>query len=304
MSIFATQPIGVLLVDDHRSVLWGLTKLIESARPQLDLLDVATCHGEALAAMQKHRPHVVLLDLDLGSESGFDLVPQLASQAAVLILTGLRDSAAQERAVLAGARGVIHKTEPAEVILKAIGCVHAGEPWLDRIAMGRVLQRLFAAAKRTAASRYPDGCRAQSCRCRCASTKRTQQGHRRNTTHQRTHAAQPPEHDLRKAWRESAGRFGPLCHGAPACAAFRWHALAADFGRTPGNTPTFGPFHHSGRRAWGRLQIACLAGTSEGTEPYSPLINGVRFNSILIRHDAHLVAHLSQAEASLSGWSA
>jgi DNA-binding NarL/FixJ family response regulator len=82
--------------------------------------------------MQKHRPHVVLLDLDLGSESGFDLVPQLASQAAVLILTGLRDPAAREHAVLAGARGVIHKSEPAEVILKAIERVHAGEPWLDR----------------------------------------------------------------------------------------------------------------------------------------------------------------------------
>jgi hypothetical protein len=36
----------------------------------------------------------VLLDLDLGGESGFDLLPQLASQAAVLILTGLRDPAA------------------------------------------------------------------------------------------------------------------------------------------------------------------------------------------------------------------
>ena len=71
----------------------GLAKLIESARPQLELVDVATCHSEALAAMQKHRPHVVLLDLDLGGESGFDLVPQLASQAAVPILTGLRDPA-------------------------------------------------------------------------------------------------------------------------------------------------------------------------------------------------------------------
>ena len=142
MSIFATQPIRVLLVDDHRCVLWGLAKLIESARPQLELVDVATCHSEALAAMQKHRPHVVLLDLDLGGESGFDLVPQLASQAAVLILTGLRDPAAQERAMVAGARGVIYKTEPAELILKAIGRVHAGEPWLDRSAMGRVLQTL------------------------------------------------------------------------------------------------------------------------------------------------------------------
>ena len=52
MSILATQSIRVLLVDDHRSVLWGLTKLIESARPQLELVDVATCHSEALAAME------------------------------------------------------------------------------------------------------------------------------------------------------------------------------------------------------------------------------------------------------------
>jgi DNA-binding NarL/FixJ family response regulator len=35
---------------------------------------------------------------------------------------------------------VIHKSEPTEVILKAIARVHAGKPWLDRAAMGRVLQ--------------------------------------------------------------------------------------------------------------------------------------------------------------------
>ena len=142
MSIFATQPIRVLLVDNHRSVLWGLARLIESARPQLELASVATCHSEALAAVETHRPHVVLLELDLGNESGFALLPHLASQATVLILTGVRDAADWERAVIAGARGVIHKSEPAELILKAIDRVHAGEPWLDRAAMGRVLQAL------------------------------------------------------------------------------------------------------------------------------------------------------------------
>jgi two-component system, NarL family, nitrate/nitrite response regulator NarL len=142
VSIPATWPIGVLLVDHHRCLLWGLAKLIESARPQLELAGLATCHSEALAAMEKHRPHVVVLDLDLGSESGFDLLPHLASQAAVLILTGLRDADALERAVLAGARGFIHKSEPAEVILKAIERVHLGEVWLNRSTMGRVLQTL------------------------------------------------------------------------------------------------------------------------------------------------------------------
>jgi two-component system, NarL family, nitrate/nitrite response regulator NarL len=140
VSIFASQPIRVLVVDDHRSVLWGLARLIECSRPQLELAGVATCHSEAVAAMEKYWPHVALLDLDLGSESGFDLLPHLASQAMVLVLTGLRDPAVQERAVLAGARGVIHKSERAETILKAIERVHAGEPWLARSAMGRVLK--------------------------------------------------------------------------------------------------------------------------------------------------------------------
>ena len=142
VSINGAQPIRVLLVDDHRSVLWGLAKLIESARPTLELADVATCHAEALLAAEKHRPHVVLLDLDLGGQSGFDLIPQLASQAAVLVLTGLRDPEALQRAVVEGARGVIHKSASAELILKAIERVHAGEPWLDRAAMGKVLQTL------------------------------------------------------------------------------------------------------------------------------------------------------------------
>ena len=69
MSIYGAQPIRVLLVDDHRSVLWGLAKLIESARPTLELAAVATCHSEALLAAEKHRPHVVLLDLDLADKA-------------------------------------------------------------------------------------------------------------------------------------------------------------------------------------------------------------------------------------------
>jgi two-component system, NarL family, nitrate/nitrite response regulator NarL len=142
VSILDSRPITVLLVDHHRCVLWGLAKLIESARPQLELAGVATCHSEALAAMEERRPDVVLLDLDLGSESGFDLLPSLASQAAVLILTGVSDPAAQQRAVVAGARGVIHKSEPAETVLKAIERVHAGEVWLDRAAMASVLRAL------------------------------------------------------------------------------------------------------------------------------------------------------------------
>lgn len=146
-------PIRVVLVDDHRAVLWGLAKLIESARPTIELAECATCHRETIAAMEKHAPNVVLLDLDLGQENGLDLIPQLREKAAVIILTGSRNVQLRERAVLEGARGIIEKTEPAEVILKAIRHVNAGEPWVDRGTMGRLLHVM--SAKRSATSNEP-----------------------------------------------------------------------------------------------------------------------------------------------------
>lgn len=133
------QPISVLLVDDHRSVLWGLGKLIESASPQMCLADAVTSRGDALAAVEEHAPDVVLLDLDLGEENGLELVSKICGDSQVLILTGSRDGEMHQRAMLAGARGILHKTEPAEVILKAIDRVHAGEPWLDRGSLGKLL---------------------------------------------------------------------------------------------------------------------------------------------------------------------
>jgi two-component system, NarL family, nitrate/nitrite response regulator NarL len=135
----STAAISVLLVDDHHSVLWGLGRLIETAGPQMRVADSVTCTRDALAAVKKHAPDVVLLDLDLGEESGLDLISQVSADSQVLIFTGSRDVEMHQRAMLAGARGILSKAERAEVILKAIARVHAGEPWLDRGSMGKLL---------------------------------------------------------------------------------------------------------------------------------------------------------------------
>ncbi len=135
----STAAISVLLVDDHHSVLWGLGRLIETAGPQMRVADSVTCARDALAAVKKHAPDVVLLDLDLGEESGLDLISQVSADSQVLIFTGSRDVEMHQRAMLAGARGILSKAERAEVILKAIARVHAGEPWLDRGSLGKLL---------------------------------------------------------------------------------------------------------------------------------------------------------------------
>lgn len=137
-------PIRVFLIDDHRSILWGLERLIESGQPKMTVVGSAENVTLALRSLEAIKPDVVLLDIDLGSENGIDGIPKIAAKcdARILVLTGVRDSAAHDRAVLAGACGVVEKESRAETILTAIGKVHDGQVWLDRAATGRIFVEL------------------------------------------------------------------------------------------------------------------------------------------------------------------
>ena len=145
MSQTSQRPIRVLLVDDHQSFLWGMVKLIESDSPNMQVMGTASDIAEALAILEQEQPDVILLDIDLHGVNSLDSMPLFrnASSAIVLILTGARDSEMHERAVLAGARGVVQKEAPAELILKAIKKVFEGEIWLDRITTARVFGKLL-----------------------------------------------------------------------------------------------------------------------------------------------------------------
>jgi two-component system nitrate/nitrite response regulator NarL len=147
-------PIRVMLVDDHRTVLWGLEKLIDSEKPRMEVVGTATNCTEAIELANKTSPSVILLDIDLGKESGIDAIPAFVARTGirVLVLTGVRDVSLHDRAVLAGAKGIIHKEEPPEMILRAIRKVHEGELWLDRVILGR----LFGELLRTGAAPRPN----------------------------------------------------------------------------------------------------------------------------------------------------
>jgi DNA-binding NarL/FixJ family response regulator len=144
MSAASSAPIRILIVDDHAVVRAGLRMLIDQD-PAMKVIGVAGNRSEALAAAASEQPNIIILDIVLGDEDGLSFLPELrevARNARVLVLTGLRSSESQRQAMRSGAMGVVLKEHAAEVLIKAIKKVHDGEVWLDRMTMGNVMQEI------------------------------------------------------------------------------------------------------------------------------------------------------------------
>lgn len=136
--------IRVMLVDDHQTMIWGLTKLVESARRRMEVVATALDCESALNTRQLAQADVILLDIDLGGECSVDILPAMVqrSDARIIMLTGMRDKTMLDLAVLRGARGILRKDAEADTVLKAIEKVHEGELWLDRETLARVFGKM------------------------------------------------------------------------------------------------------------------------------------------------------------------
>jgi len=143
------HPIGVMLVDDHQTMLWGLSRLIDGEQPRMKVVATANCFEQALEHTIHYVPDVIVLDLDLAGQCSLDILPKLLSNdvSRALVLTAERRQQTLDLAVLRGARGVLGKDASAEQVLDAIERVHKGELCIDAQAMGRVFSELTAPKK-------------------------------------------------------------------------------------------------------------------------------------------------------------
>jgi two-component system nitrate/nitrite response regulator NarL len=99
-----------LLVDDSIRFLEAARTLLE--RDGIPVVGVAMSGTEAIARAVELAPDIVLVDLDLGGESGFDLAVELAgSVSSVIILISTHSLDDFEELVAASpARGFLHKS--------------------------------------------------------------------------------------------------------------------------------------------------------------------------------------------------
>ena len=125
----------VLIVEDHPIVCLGLRHLLE--RQGFEVCGEAASLAAASRSPALGQADLVTMDLSLGGEDGLDLVRQLNRERPglpVLIYSMFEDSAHIDRALRAGARGYITKSETFERLAQAIHACLAGARYLSPIA--------------------------------------------------------------------------------------------------------------------------------------------------------------------------
>jgi DNA-binding NarL/FixJ family response regulator len=148
-----SAPCRLVLVDDHPIVLDGLEQLFR-LEPELEV--VARCRdaAAALAAVDRHRPDVLILDLKMPGEGGIAVLQALAGRSEaprVVLLTAALDEDELIDAVRLGARGVVLKEMAPQLLLEAVRRVAAGGEWLEEGLGGRAIKRLLARHRAAAA---------------------------------------------------------------------------------------------------------------------------------------------------------
>lgn len=120
--------INVLIVDDHRMVLEGL-RLVITREPDMAVVAAASTVTEAIAAYRRERPDVMVLDLQLGQESGVEVIRTVRGEfpdARIVVVTMYHGHENIYRAMQAGATTYLVKNSLADDLICTIREVHAG----------------------------------------------------------------------------------------------------------------------------------------------------------------------------------
>ena len=144
----------ILLVDDHPFMRAGLGALIDR-QPDMQVCGEAGQPAEALQAIARQHPDLVLTDLTMPGRSGLEFVKDMKAahpEVAILIMSMHDESVFAERALRAGARGYIMKEAGGENLLTAIRQVLRGEVYVSPRMSARILEDLSGTKPRGSSS--------------------------------------------------------------------------------------------------------------------------------------------------------
>jgi two-component system response regulator DevR len=139
-----TDPLKVMLADDHEVVRQGLRALLE-AETDIDIVAEADSGKQAIDMARIHTPDIVVMDVRMPDVNGIEACRQIRDdrpETQVIMLTSFSDDEALFNSIMAGAAGFVLKQIRGGDLVDAIRTVGGGQSLLDPGVTARVLDRL------------------------------------------------------------------------------------------------------------------------------------------------------------------
>ena len=123
----------ILIVDDHPVVRQGIRQILADL-PDVESVIEAVNAASALEQVKAHAPELMVLDLNLPDQSGFQVLNEIRQshpEIKVLILSIQPEKHMASSALKAGAHGYVNKDSAPEELLKAVSSVLRGGSYVS-----------------------------------------------------------------------------------------------------------------------------------------------------------------------------
>ena len=132
--------IDILIADDHRLMLESLAEALDSI-PDIRVVGTAIDGSELPEAVRRHRPQVLLVDIEMPQVSGIAALRELPGDIPAVVVTMHTGEAERRQAKAAGAVGFLSKATPLPDLAAAVRAAAAGEDLMDDEQLAEVLDR-------------------------------------------------------------------------------------------------------------------------------------------------------------------
>jgi DNA-binding NarL/FixJ family response regulator len=139
-----SKPIRILLADDHHVLREGVRALAADER-DMEFVAEASSGQEAIEGFRKHRPDIVLMDLQMPDMNGIDAMIAIRTEfpeARFIVLTTYAGDVQISRALKAGARSYLLKSLLRRELLDTIRAVYAGQKRIPAEVAAQVADHL------------------------------------------------------------------------------------------------------------------------------------------------------------------
>jgi DNA-binding NarL/FixJ family response regulator len=134
--------IRCVVADDHEALRAGLVKCL-NAQEGIEVVGEAADGDEALGLIERRRPDIAVLDLNMPGLDGLEACRRLSESGAgvaVLLYTGSGDAATLRAGLDAGARGYLLKAGPLSDLVRAVRIMARGETYVEATLVTALLE--------------------------------------------------------------------------------------------------------------------------------------------------------------------